>query len=151
MKDIHVECLPDELLVSKIGFTKKKITHHQGKSRVFHYLSKNENKLAIVDEDPGSPQTNYEKGLRFLEEVGGAKFYTDNSNNKVIILKTKLEDWIINLCNSNKIDITKFGLPKKPNELHDTINHRLNNFGNLIDSLLDKNNSVLMKLKDFLK
>ena len=30
MKNIHVECLPDEYLVKKLGFTRKSITHHQG-------------------------------------------------------------------------------------------------------------------------
>ena len=40
MKIVHVECKPDELLVSKLGVQKKQITHHQGKTRVFHALGR---------------------------------------------------------------------------------------------------------------
>ena len=59
MKKVHVECRPDELLISKLGYTRKMIVHHQGKSRVFHTLSKNKDLLAMVDEDPGSAKTRY--------------------------------------------------------------------------------------------
>ena len=42
MKEVHVECYPDGLLISKLGFTKKKIKHGFGKSRV------NKNNPAIL-------------------------------------------------------------------------------------------------------
>lgn len=74
MKDIHVECKPDEMLVRKLGFTKKKVTHYPGKSRVFRKLEKSNNQLALVDEDPGSTKTSYEQRLRFLKEVQGIIF-----------------------------------------------------------------------------
>ncbi len=61
MKPIHVECLPDEALVKKLGFTRKMVTHHAGKSRVFTNLKSVVNHLAMVDEDPGSPKSSYEK------------------------------------------------------------------------------------------
>ena len=67
MKQLHVECKPDELFVSKLGFNRKSIIHHQGKSRVFNYLRKSKNQLAIVDEDPGSVKSSYERNLKFEE------------------------------------------------------------------------------------
>jgi hypothetical protein len=44
--EIHVECTPDETLVKKIGFTKKQVTHHAGKARVFATIQESKNQLA---------------------------------------------------------------------------------------------------------
>jgi len=68
MKQVHVECKPDQELVSKLGVTRKFLTHHQGKSKIFNKLGKNEGLLAVVDEDPGSTKTRYELSLKLQEE-----------------------------------------------------------------------------------
>ncbi len=151
MKVIHVECLPDEQLIRNLGFNKKNIIHHTGKSRVFNRLKQVQNQLSIVDEDPGSAKTTYEKELIFIEEVHYIKCYSDKSGNKVFILKGKLEDWIIKICKQYKIKLAKFGLPDKPNDLHDIINQRLENFERLIKELLEDNNPAILKLKSLLK
>lgn len=151
MKVVHVECRPDELFVSKLGFTKKYVTHHQGKSRVFHKLSRSKSLLAMVDEDPGSAKTSYEKSLHLVEESHGIKFFTDKSENKVLVLSGKLEDWIITVCNNAKIKPDDFGLPSKPNDLHDVINQRLTQFSKLTDELIRQNNPAIIQLKSWLK
>jgi len=150
MKQVHVECKPDELLVSKLGFQKKLVTHHQGKSRVFHTLSKNKNQLAMVDEDPGSAKTSYEKALIFKEESEGIKYFEDISGNKVLVLRGKLEDWMIGVCKRYHIKISAYGLPNNPDDLHDVINQKLPKFGELIDELIQNNNLALAKLKSYL-
>lgn len=150
MKMVHVECKPDELLVSKLGFQRKQITHHQGKSRVFNSLKFVKQQLAMVDEDPGSAKTHYEKALKFIEESEGIKYFADQSGNKVFILTGKLEDWIIKICKQHKINPTSFGLPEKPDDLHDVINQKLPNFENLINELIAKNNPAILKLKAWL-
>jgi hypothetical protein len=149
-KEIHVECLPDELLVSKLGFTRKLVTHHTGKSRVFHKLKQSHNVLALVDEDPGAPMTTYEMSLKWVQTLNGIKCYIDNNGNKVAVLTNKLEDWIIAICNQANIDLAKFGLPEKPNALHGVINQRLTKFAQLIDMLLQSNNESIKNLKDWL-
>ena len=136
MKQVHVECKPDEILVSKLGYGRGSITHHQGKSRVFHRLRKKENQLAVVDEDPGSSKTSYEKSLKFVVESYGVKYFEDGADNKVFILKGKLEDWIIHICKQYKIDISKYNLPDKPNALHEVMNQRLQNFERLLDDMI---------------
>ncbi len=151
MKHVRIECKPDELLVSKLGFSKKKITHYQGKSRVFKYLEKNYKQLAIVDEDTGSSKSNYEKRLKFVEEKFGIKYYKDNSENKIFILTGKLEDWIIGICKKDKVKLSNYGLPEDPNDLHDVINQKLIKFASLLDNLIKTNNPSLMKLKAWLK
>ena len=135
MKEVHVECKPDELLVSKLGIPRKSITHHFGKSKVFNTLSKKGNQLAIVDEDPGGPRHPYENSLRFIEKTEGIKYYSDNSNNKVFVLSVKLEDWIVWICNKQKIKLSVFNLQDNPNKLHSEINSKLKDFGSLIVSL----------------
>jgi len=150
MKEVHVECKPDEALIKKLGFNKNKITHHQGKSRVFSKLREPKNHLAVVDEDPGSIKTTYEQDLIFKKELHGIAFYLDNSGNKIFILKVKLEDWILNLCKQSKISIQNYGLPNDPNELHDVINQRIPAFEKLIDILLNENNEGIHQLKNWL-
>jgi len=150
MKQVHVECNPDELLVSKLGFTRKLITHHQGKSRIFQVLSKNKNQLAMIDEDPGSSKTSYEKALYFVEEAEGIKYFSDQSGNKIIVLNGKLEDWLINISERFKVNMSEFGLSKKSHELHGEINQKLPDLAKLVDYLLTKKNPALLKLKTFL-
>jgi hypothetical protein len=150
MKQVHVECKPDELVVSKIGFQRKFITHYPGKSRVFKALGKAENQLAVVDEDPGSVKNSYEKSLKFIEESEGIKYYSDKSGNKIFILQGKLEDWVINICNKYNIKISSFGLPEKANDFHDVIIVKLSNFEKLLNELLEKKNPAILKLKSWL-
>ena len=150
MKQIHVECLPDERLVLKLGFNKKMITHHQGRSRIFNNLSKRKDELALVDEDPGSGRNNHEKTLKIIEEFEGIKYIKDQRGNKICMLTGKLEDWIISLCKKSKIKLSDFGLPEKADDLHDVINYRLESFGKLLAELLKKKSPGILKLKEWL-
>ena len=105
----------------------------------------------MVDEDPGTPKTSYEKSLKFVEEKLGIKYYSDNKKNKVFILTVKLEDWILNACKAQKIDPIKFGLPADPNKLHDILNHKLDKFENLTDELIRQKNPSILQLKSWLQ
>ncbi len=144
---IHVECLPDETLMKCLGFGKKEIMHHYGKSRVLTALSKKENQIAVVDEDPGQAQHPYFRNFKFKQAQKGLTEYLDNKNNKLIELKIKLEDWIITDCRNTSIELKKFGLPDKPNDLHDVINNRIQAFQDLIEALLKDKKSAVSALK----
>jgi hypothetical protein len=148
---IHVECIPDETLLKKLGFTKKQIQHHAGKTRVLAHICKNRNQLAMVDEDPQSVPNPYEQVLQFEKEAFGIKCCLDKKlNNKVLVLKPKLEDWIISACKKSNIDLDKFGLPVRGNGLHGVINNRLSAYERLLDDLLQKKSEYLFQLKDWL-
>jgi len=151
MKQVLVECYPDGKLVSKLGFKKREIFHYFGKSRVYSKLSKSSGHLAMVDEDPGVSIYTYEKKLKFKEEKFGIKLFLDSNNNKVLVLNVKLEDWILSACRSQKIDPNKFGLPSDSKHLKDTINHKLEKFGDLIEELLKQKNPAILQLKSWLK
>jgi hypothetical protein len=150
MKIVHVECLPDEALIRKLGFTRKDVLHHGGKSRVFNKLHKVSNQLAMVDEDPGSAKTSYQKKLAMVEEAQGIQLFSDKSGNKIIVLKGKLEDWIIATCKAAGVQLSDFSLPEKPNELHAVINQRIDKFENLIDHLLKNKNTGIYQLRSWL-
>ena len=150
MKQLLVECKPDELLVSKLGYTRKNLTHYQGKSRIFNKLKNSNDLIAMVDEDPGSIKTSYENTLQFVEEAEGISQFSDGAGNKVLVLKGKLEDWILDVCKRYKAKPADFGLPEKPNELHGEINHKLSHLGKLIDHLIKRKNPALLKLKSLL-
>ncbi len=150
-KEIHVECKPDELLVSKFGFTRKSVTHHTGKSRVFSKMKLAQNTLALVDEDPGTAKTTYEKGLILIEERHGIKKYEDKNGNRILVLGGKLENWIVAVCNQAKVNLRDYGLPVKPDDLHEVINQRLRQFGELVIYLLQVNNPAIVTLKSWLE
>jgi len=151
MKQIHVECNPDETLVLKLGFGKRNITHHQGRSRIFNALTRVSGHLAMVDEDPGCARSDYENSLRLVEESDFTRCYTDCSNNTIVVLKGKLEDYIINTCRKHHIDITGFGLPDNAKNLHGVINNKLSNFMKLANYLIREGNPELVQLKRHLR
>ncbi len=156
MERIYVECKPDKALVKKLGFTQKEIYDAGDKSRVYYRLQKGRNLIAIVDEDPNPTTTismyPYEKRLERVSEQYGMVLFCDISrNNKIIVLKGMLENWLIQVCKSEKIDITKFGLSNKCSQLHDEINRRLPAYEKLLDHLLENENKALLKLKEWLQ
>jgi len=150
MGKVHVECLPDETLVKKLGVTRKMVSHHAGKSRVFSKLGTTNGEIAMVDEDPGSIKTNYEKNLVLVDNSYGIKIYKDGRGNKILILNGKLEDWIIATCKTANVNISLFGLPDRANELHSIINSRLPSFERLIEHLKNNNNPGIILLMNLL-
>jgi hypothetical protein len=143
MKKLHVECLPDETLAVALGVSKKSIIHHQGKSRVFASLIKKSNQLAIVDEDPKSVKSSFEKQLKFVEEKHGIKIYSDKNDNKILMLKEKLEDWILGSINQKGKIIKTYGLPENANQLHREINYKIPAFKKLLNSEINDNQSLI--------
>ena len=151
MKSIHVECLPDEALVKKLGFTRKMVTHHAGKSRVLHKLKSVSNQLAIIDEDPGSVKSDYERKLIKEIDKNGLTFLKDKSGNIVVQLKGKLEDWILEQCESCGIKIGDFGFPNNANKFHDAINQHIPKFEEVVDRLIAEKSEGILTLKSWLK
>jgi len=148
---VHVECIPDETLLKKLGFVRKQIRHHNGKPLVFGYIRKKTNQVAMVDEDPDSPKHPYEFTFSLQKEKCGIKYFLDRErNNHVLVLKGKLENWIIESCRTDNIDPRKYNLPIKPNDLHEVINNRLKNFENLLSTLIESNNEAILTLKKWL-
>jgi hypothetical protein len=149
---VHVECLPDETLLRKLGFSRKQVEHHQGKSRVLAKIRSLTNQVGLIDEDPTSAKHPYEHVLERQDTVNGVTYLTDlQRKNKVLVLQVKLEDWIIAACPKSQIDITTFGLPNRPNDLHSVMNYRIAAFEKLLDALLEAKNPYLLTLSRWLQ
>jgi len=158
MNRIHVECIPDKRLILKLGYSRKEVFDQGDKSRVYKYLKNTSGQVAMVDEDPNPdparPKYPYERELELVEEKHGLSRYIDSKrNNTVLVLKGKLEDWIISVCRKSNVDITKppYSLPDTPNNLHRVLNDRLPAYERLLDDLLANNNEALMTLKKWLQ
>jgi hypothetical protein len=144
--------LPDETLLKKLGFSRKQVEHHQGKSRVLAKIRSLTNQVGLVDEDPTSARHPYEHVLEKRDTINGVTYLTDpQKKNKVLVLQVKLEDWIIAACQKSQIDITTFGLPNRPNDLHSVLNYRIPAFEKLLDALLKAENPNLLILRSWLQ
>jgi hypothetical protein len=152
MKKVVVECNPDELLVRVLGLGRKEIVHEPNKGEVCNYLRKNNIRLAIIDEDPDSGQPNYLKDFVLKEEKFGVKKLVRNPFDKtILVIKPRLEEWVIAQCTSSHVDPRKFHLPNDAKELKKVINSKLVFFGNLLEELLLKENKGLLYIKNVIQ
>ncbi|CAB49709.1 hypothetical protein [Pyrococcus abyssi] len=142
---IVVECKPDKLLV-KMLIPGVKVVHSGGKGNAAKILEKNENIIAMLDEDPESPQPRYLRELKEVERKHGIKILIDEKRkNKVILLTPRLEEWIISVAKRNGVRLEKYYLPETGKELHAIINHNLSAFSNLILRLMDSEELTFLK------
>lgn len=147
---IHVECNPDEVLIAIFGFTKKRIKHSSGKSRIGKILEKNQGLLALVDEDPeGTPIPYfYKTNFSLLKQEYGYAIKNDSIRGHTIIeIQPYLEQWVIDACRDASVNIRDHGLPNDPISLHHIINNNIKKFQNLIEELLN-HNCYVKRLRD---
>jgi hypothetical protein len=107
MLEIVLECKPDETLLKSLGYTRKMITHQPSKGEVINYLKRNPGAIGIVDEDPGSANPTYFS--KFQEKADGQFglecLHIPKDGTRLIVIKPRLEDWIINCAQRSKIDL----------------------------------------------
>jgi len=140
---LYVECNPDKIFLKALLESSeflKPIRHEYGKGKICNRLKKEGNSIALIDEDPQSPQPKYLKNLEPLEldklkELNIKCFYDKCLGNLIIMLSPRLEEWILKILKEININIRKYNLPNDANNLHKAINTNLNNFEKLIDDL----------------
>jgi len=138
---IYTECKPDSTLVKLLGISKKQIIHLGGKPEVCKQLEKREDWKGLVDEDPFSVQPPYLKKLQEKKNLSnyGLKILNDPSkNNDLIVLRPRLEEWIIKATEEAGIDIKRYNLPDDGEQLHKVINMDLRKFERLVNELKGK-------------
>jgi len=148
-KKVIVECNPDELLALTLGVTRKDVVHQNCKGDVCNYLEKNDVKFAIIDEDPESPgQPKYLESFTPIEEKFGVRKLCNTASGKIVlVIKPRLEEWIISQCKKSNINLADFFLPADAKGLKKVINLRLNHFDKLLQKLKEKNNDGILYLK----
>ena len=140
-KKIIVECKPDEKLARAIGFTRVEVAHQSNKGEVCNHLMRSEITLALIDEDPNSSQPKHLKSFSLIEERHGVKKLKHHSLNKtILVLKPRLEEWILSCCLESNLKPETFHLSSNNKRLKDEINNKLVYFENLIAALKDSHN-----------
>ena len=137
---IFVECNPDEVLVIALtGIRRRDLRHElKGKGEICNRLRKVSDCVGLLDEDPGSGQPAYlreasleedntELGLRILRHEG--------TENRLILLCPRLEEWVLAAAKGAGVDVRQYGLPNDPHQLRRQINLNLGKFGDLVEAL----------------
>ena len=145
-----MECEPDEVLVRSLGVPKKKIRHVHSKGNVCRRLLKNKNSVGVVDEDPESVQPRYIQKLELISQEYGIRLLRDRgAGNHIIVLSPTLEGWLIKAAQDAGLELSRYGLPSTPEELHKVVNFRIKNFEKLLHGL--RKSKRLLKLKALLE
>lgn len=149
MIKVIVECKPDEILVQVLGLNRKEVRHQNNKGEVFNYFEKNDIKIAIIDEDPDSGQPNLLKTFKLVDDKFEIrKLIQANTGKIILVIKPRLEEWVIYQCKKSGINPKDFHLPITAKELKKVINLRLERFRELLKELYKNENEGLIYLKN---
>ena len=150
MLEIALECKPDETLIKILGYNRKMITHQPNMGQVINYLEKNPGAIGIVDEDPGSANPSYFS--KFQKEARGhfdvECFHIPKRGTRLVVIKPRLEEWILKHTAISDVDLQKYSLPGDPRKLHKIINTRLAKFENVVKEMLNRDSKALLHLRE---
>lgn len=144
---IFVECNPDLALVQSLtNVTRREIIHElKGKGEICNRLRRRTNCTAMLDEDPSSGQPRYLKEAILLGDFSGYSIIVlrhDPNGNRLILLRPRLEEWILKAATEARIDVRKYDLPDDAIKLHGEINISLDKFENLLEDLKNSSNRL---------
>ena len=144
---VAVECNPDVELAKSFGYTRKEIFHAGNISAVCKHVNKYQESIGIIDEDPFGTHPKLLQSFRTVNEERDIKIIASPEHgNLIFMLRPRLEEWILKAADSAQLDITSFGLPNTPNELHSIINSRAGSLQKLI-STLETTSQMFISLK----
>jgi len=150
-----VECKPDRCLIETLlKVPKKHIDHRGNKPEAIKKLLKTEDAIGIIDEDPGSPQPSDLKKFKLKEDCsqwGLLYCIEQSSKKKLIIIRPRLEEWLLKAGKESGISFKKYNLPETGDKLHKLINANLNKLELIIKELLEADSLRLKKLGQFLR
>jgi hypothetical protein len=119
-----------------------------GKSRVCGRLEKSTGAVGIVDEDPNSVQPSYLVKAKLLATEYDISVREDeNRGNRIIIVKPRLEEWLIKTAAGAGVSMEEFGLSSNPNELHREITSRIPALEKLIQRLCELKEKRIVHLR----
>ncbi len=151
-----VECKPDKLLLKLIsGAPKKSIIHAANKTEVIKTLFKiSDDATGIIDEDPGSSQPSYLKKFKLKHDFSDydlAMLEENNSGKKLVVIKPRLEEWLLRAGMESGISFKKYKLPETGKDLHKVINTNLEKLKLVLNGLIETKCARLLKLKEILE
>jgi hypothetical protein len=138
-----LECNSDRALVSALGKPRREIIHANSKGNVCNRLARSRDCVGLVDEDPGSPQPTYIGKLNTQERRDDVVLLHDKlSNNNLIVLCPRLEEWILKAAKEAEVTLKTHGLPDKADQLHETISMSVDNFRRLVEDIKTKSQRI---------
>ena len=151
---VLVECYPDETLVNVLGIPYDQIQHARGKGNIANALRNHYTaSVGLVDEDPKSTQPRYFSKMEPVKEFNeqGLIVKRDQQNsNHLVMLRPRLEEWIIKEAKNLEVKLEDFGLPSNGCELHKIINIRQDEFKELLKQLKNHKKGGIQKLREIL-
>ena len=136
---IYVECKPDQILVQVVtGLPIRQVIHElQGKGRVVYQVRRGSHSVGLVDEDPGATQPRLLTEMPTVEDLAAQGFSVkqDSRGNRIVVLRPRLEEWIVRAAMDAGVLPSQFNLPKDPKRLHEVINVDLDRFRGLVEAL----------------
>ena len=122
---IYVECRSDTVMARSLA-AGVEVQHLFGTSRVCHKLMEQTDCKGMVDEGEGvkHPYIKELKATGMIKEQPRCDLIVceDKSrNNRLILVRPRLEEWIIETAHSVSLDPLRYRLPDQPDQLHDTL------------------------------
>lgn len=151
-----VECKPDKALVKILtNAPKKSIIHAANKSEAIKILLKTrEPSIAVVDEDPGGPWPGVFKNFKLernFRQCDIAVYIEPSSERKLIVIRPRLEEWLIKAGKECNVPLGKYNLPEKGKKLHDVINLNIKKLEDILKEMHSIKCLRLSKLKQELE
>lgn len=142
-----VECKPDEVLVKTLTLASRKNIRHAGnktellKKLTEHYCDT----IGIIDEDPESIQPPHLQKFKEKQDLTSYNFkilHQKSKNNTLIMLRPRLEEWILAAAKEANVDLEKYKMSNDPIELHKQINIQIDKFQKLVNNLKTESNRL---------
>ncbi len=114
---IFVECYADEALIKAFGIPSRSIRHMHGKGNIEKRLRRLESGIGLMDEDTAGFQP---RDYRPTDNLGSLILLTHGtaSTKRIILIRPRLEEWLIARATANHVNLSDFGLPDSPDRLH---------------------------------
>ena len=149
---IFVECYSDEFFLKCLGIPKRRIKHEGGKTKVIARIGQNGRRTGVIDEDPGDNLPVEFMVYEEIDSVGGISKFTRKSDDskEIIVIKPKLEPWLIKKANDNNILLQRYNLPNDSKELHKINPYNRPNYRRFLSDLTNANDEEIQTLKQWL-
>ncbi|HVZ98388.1 MAG TPA: hypothetical protein VG847_16010 [Chitinophagaceae bacterium] len=149
------ECYFDTVLIKKIVKQNDLVWHQKGCNKVVSKCInlKNTFNVGVIDKDKKEL-----KDLASFESYSteGLNIYFKNGYSVIFIqLNPPIERWILNICEEQNIDLSKFSLSSNVKDLRYQTKSQIvgetKNLNDLCDELLKSENATIVRLKNWIK
>lgn len=136
---LYVECNADTVLAVAVGVARRDIKHANGRGGVCNFLEKTVRGKGLVDQDPFSAPAPYLSGLQVEQEICGFRVLTDTKRgHTIIMLMPRLEEWVLMVAKSDKIELVKHGLSDDAHKFREEVNLRPQKLFKLVEAERDR-------------